>query len=88
LVNSETGREQLDVVEFTVKLRSLSSSQVRAYVRRERPFDCAGGFRSEGLGVALFEWMAGSDPSALVGLPLIRLTEMLSAEGWDVLCVE
>ena len=63
----------------------LSREQIAAYVEREQAFDCAGGFRCEGLGSALFERMEGSDPSALMGLPLLRLTAMLADEGVDVL---
>ena len=53
---------------------------------RERPFNCAGSFKSEGLGIALFERLEGDDPNALVGLPLIRLIAMLESEGIDLLC--
>ena len=84
LLNSKNGEEQLDVVEFDVVFRALSRAQIEAYVRREKPFDCAGGFRSEGLGISLFESMRG-DPTALIGLPLIRLVKMLDGQGVDVL---
>jgi len=84
LLNSENGEEQLDVVEFDVVFRALSRAQIEVYVRREKPFDCAGGFRSEGLGISLFESMRG-DPTALIGLPLIRLVKMLDGQGVDVL---
>ena len=85
VLNSVTGDEQVDVIAFDVKFRDLSRVQIESYVALEQPFDCAGGFKSEGLGVALFEWMRGDDPSALIGLPLIRLVEMLRNEGRDVL---
>jgi predicted house-cleaning NTP pyrophosphatase (Maf/HAM1 superfamily) len=68
-----------------VHFRVLSHEQIEAYLRRERPYDCTGSFRSEGLGVALVERQEGEDPNALVGLPLIRLVDMLAAEGLDVL---
>jgi len=68
-----------------VTFRTLSDPAIAAYVERERPLDCAGAFKSEGLGIALFESMDGADPTTLVGLPLIRLTTMLAAEGFDVL---
>jgi septum formation protein len=84
LLNSKNGEEQLDVVEFDVVFRALSRAQIEAYVCREKPFDCAGGFRSEGLGISLFESMRG-DPTALIGLPLIRLVKMLDGQGVDVL---
>ena len=85
LYHSGTGRSQIDVVPFAVRFRTLSSAQIESYVAREQPLNCAGSFKSEGLGVALFETMEGSDPSALIGLPLIRLVDMLQAEGMDVL---
>lgn len=85
LLNTGTGRHQLDAVSFSVTFRKLSEARVRAYVEREQAYDCAGGFKAEGLGVALFEQMHGTDPSALMGLPLIRLVEMLGREGLDVL---
>ena len=78
-------RTQVEVVPFAVTFRPLSDEQIAAYVDREQAFDCAGGFRCEGLGSALFERMEGPDPSALMGLPLLRLTHMLASEGVDVL---
>ena len=77
--------ERVEVVAFEVQFRELTESEVRAYVARERPLDCAGAFKSEGLGVALFERMSGSDPTALVGLPLIRLCALLREAGLDPL---
>ena len=65
--------------------RQLTDEEVRRYVERERPLDCAGGFRCEGLGIALFERIETADPTALIGLPLIRLTEMLRTAGLDPL---
>ena len=85
LVHAESGRAQVSTVPFEVRFRALSAEQIERYVQREQAFDCAGGFRCEGLGIALFENMRGDDPTALMGLPLIRLTEMLAAEGVDVL---
>ncbi len=63
----------------------MSAQQIENYIRREQPLNCAGSFKSEGLGVALFERMEGDDPTALIGLPLIRLVSMLEAEGVAVL---
>ena len=85
LLNTRTGRIQSEVVKFAVTFRALEAQQIEAYVSKEQPFDCAGGFKSEGLGVALFEAMHGQDPTALVGLPLIGLVMMLANEGVDVL---
>ncbi len=85
LFNSAEDRTQLEVVSFSVVFRHLSSTQIQDYVWREQPFNCAGSFKSEGLGIALFERMEGDDPTALIGLPLIRLVGMLEAEGLAVL---
>jgi len=85
LINAASGGEQAAVVPFSVYFRHLSVAEIEAYVERERAYDCAGGFRAEGLGVALFERLEGDDPTALIGLPLIRLLSMLRAEGLDVL---
>lgn len=85
LLATPSGRVQVEVVPFAVHFRPLTSRQIAAYVEREMAFDCAGGFRCEGLGSALFERMEGADPSALMGLPLQHLTTMLANEGFDVL---
>ena len=85
LLNSAQQRVQVDLVPFTVLFRTLSTQQIENYVRREQPLNCVGSFKSEGLGVALFERMEGNDPTALIGLPLIRLVSMLEAEGVAVL---
>lgn len=85
LYNSAAQRAQVEVIPFTVVFRQLTARQIEDYVRREQPLNCAGSFKSEGLGVALFERMEGDDPTALIGLPLIRLVSMLEAEGVAVL---
>ncbi len=85
LLNAATGRARTLCEPFQVGFRRLSQAQIAGYVDRERPFDCAGGFKSEGLGIALFERLEGSDPNALIGLPLIHLVELLASEGVDVL---
>ena len=69
----------------TVRFRRLEPGEIAHYVDRDRPFDCAGGFRSEGLGIALFDAIETSDPTALVGLPLIWLVGALRAAGLDPL---
>ncbi len=73
------------LVETPVRFRSLSSKQIEDYVAREQPLDCAGAFKSEGLGIALFERIGGEDPNALIGLPLIALCGMLEQAGRPVL---
>ena len=85
VLDAATGRIRSDVVPFAVKFRTLAASDIEAYVSRERAYDCAGGFRAERLGCALFERMRGDDPTALLGLPMIRLCEMLRSAGLDVL---
>ena len=84
-VREPKGREQLDAVATRVHFRTLSRREITNYVDRETPFDCAGSFRSEGLGIALFERIEGDDPNALIGLPLIRLCDMLRRIGLDPL---
>jgi MAF protein len=83
----DTRRGQAEVVceRFRVHFRDLTARQIAGYVDRERPFNCAGSFKSEGLGIALFERLEGDDPNALIGLPLIRLVAMLERAGVDVL---
>ncbi len=85
LLNSRTGHIQLRDVPTTVHLRALSDAQIESYLRKEQPYDCAGSARSEGLGIALIARYETADPNALIGLPLIALTEMLANEGVDVL---
>ncbi|TKB49000.1 septum formation inhibitor Maf [Ferrimonas sediminicola] len=85
LLNTQTGESQLDVETFKVYFRTLSHKQIDAYLKAEQPYNCAGSFKSEGLGIALFDRLSGRDPNTLMGLPLIRLIEMLQAEGFDVL---
>ena len=85
LFATQSRRARVEVVPFAVQFRKLTHEQIASYVEREQAFDCAGGFRCEGLGSALFERMEGSDPTALIGLPLLRLTQMLACEGVDVL---
>jgi len=70
---------------FNVHFRHLTQSQIENYVDKETPYDCAGSFKSEGLGIALFNKLEGKDPNTLVGLPLIDLVAMLQAQGLDVL---
>jgi septum formation protein len=81
LLEVDTDRVQRDIVPYRVVFRSLSPEQIERYLRRERPYDCAGAIKSEGLGIALVERMEGPDPTALVGLPLIRLVTLLREQG-------
>ncbi len=68
----------------TVRFRTLSPGEIERYVDAEQPFDCAGSFKSEGLGIALFDAIESSDPTALVGLPLIAVSRMLREAGFDL----
>jgi len=85
LLNSATGRAQTLVEPFQVHFRPLTLERINGYLDREQPYNCAGSFKSEGLGIALFERLEGEDPSALIGLPLIRLVTLLESEGLDPL---
>lgn len=81
LYNAVSGHYQLTCEPFNVHFRALSRAQVERYLDAEAPYNCAGSFKSEGLGITLFERLEGDDPNALVGLPLIRLVAMLEREG-------
>lgn len=81
LLNSRTGRMQAEVAETRVTLRDLGDAEIEGYLLKEQPYHCAGSAKSEGLGIALISRIAGDDPNALVGLPLILLTEMLRREN-------
>jgi septum formation protein len=85
VLNTSTGRHQLTVESYHVHLRELAPATVERYLDREQPYDCAGAFKAEGLGVALFRAMDGRDPTCLIGLPLIALVDCLLAEGLDPL---
>lgn len=84
LLNSATGNHQVDCVPFTVHFRELDEARISRYLDAEQPYDCAGSFKAEGLGVSLFRATEGSDATSLVGLPLIRLVDMLLAEGVQI----
>lgn len=85
VVNAATGRVQQAIEPFVVHFRELSDTEICYYVAREQPLDCAGSFKSEGLGIALFDKLQGDDPNSLIGLPLIRLLAMLRDEGLNLL---
>ena len=81
VLDSKTGNYELALVPYHVQFRDLTLDEIDRYLRVETPYNCAGSFKSEGLGVTLFKSMEGDDPSALIGLPLIRLCEMLRSFG-------
>ena len=87
VVCRESGFAQMDLAQVQVKFRELGDAQIEAYLLAEMPYDCAGSAKSEGLGIALLERIDNDDPSALVGLPLIRTCRMLEAAGVRVLGV-
>ncbi|MEI7535602.1 MAG: Maf family nucleotide pyrophosphatase [Comamonadaceae bacterium] len=85
VVCQDSGFAQLDLAQVRVRFRELEDAEIEAYLRAETPYDCAGSAKSEGLGIALLESIENDDPSALVGLPLIRTCQMLRAAGIKIL---
>lgn len=85
LYNAGTGNMQAEVVPYAVQFRDLTDTQIENYLLKEQPYHCAGSAKSEGLGIALIADMCGSDPNALIGLPLISLISMLQNEGVNVI---
>lgn len=85
VVCAESGFEQQDLAPVQVRFRDLSDAEIEAYLRAEQPYDCAGSAKSEGLGIALLDAIDSDDPTALVGLPLIRTCRMIRAAGVKVL---
>ncbi len=81
VVCAETGFVQQDVAAVRVLFRDLSDAEIEAYLVAEEPYDCAGSAKSEGLGIALLERIDNDDPTALIGLPLIRTARMIRAAG-------
>ncbi len=81
----ETGFAQTELAQVSVQFRDLSDAQIEAYLQAEQPYDCAGSAKSEGLGITLLARINNDDPTALVGLPLIRTCQMLEAAGVRVL---
>ncbi|HEY3461269.1 MAG TPA: Maf family nucleotide pyrophosphatase [Casimicrobiaceae bacterium] len=84
LVDAASGRSHVARIDVTTRFRTLSRATIEAYVDRERPFDCAGSIKSEGLGIALVEAIDNADPTALIGLPLITVVDLLRREGVDI----
>ena len=81
VLNTRSGHVQVDAVPTEVRFRTLADDEIVRYVEKERPLDCAGSAKSEGLGITLLDALRGDDPNALVGLPLIALARMLRNEG-------
>jgi MAF protein len=85
IINSDTQFTISRVLPVTVYFRKLSELDIKRYVAIEQPLDCAGSFKSEGLGSALFEKIESEDPSALIGLPMITLCDLLRQHNLDLL---
>lgn len=85
LLNTETGNIQSTCVPYTVVFKDLTPTMIENYLHKEEPYNCAGSFKSEALGIALFERFEGSDPNALIGLPLIQLVNFLNNEDFSIL---
>jgi MAF protein len=85
LLNTANDNVQTACVPFTVIFRELTQYMIEQYLKKEQPYNCVGSFKSEGLGIALFERFEGDDPNALVGLPLIMLNAFLASEGFEIL---
>lgn len=85
VLDTKSGRLFTRVVPCSVRFRTLSPDVIERYLRREQPYDCAGSAKAEGLGVALIAGIDTEDPTSLIGLPLIALTELLAQAGFDVL---
>jgi septum formation protein len=81
VLNTRTQRLSCERVDVVSQFRTLTTAEIEAYLRADQPYDCAGSVRSEGLGLTLFERIDSTDPSALIGLPLIALARLLRAEG-------
>jgi len=85
LLNSHTGEHQVTLSPYSVEFLTLEEQQIENYLKTEQPYNCAGSFKSEGLGITLFKRFEGNDPNSLIGLPLIDLTAMLRKEGIEPL---
>jgi len=86
ILNSSTNEIKSEIDLCSVYFKNLNAQQIKNYIALEQPYDCAGSFKSEGLGIALFERIQGNDPNALIGLPLIKLISLL--EAFDIKILE
>lgn len=85
VVCQASGFEETELAQIKVRFRDLSDAEIEAYLRAEEPYDCAGSAKSEGLGITLLEAIDNDDPTALIGLPMIRTARLLRAAGIDLL---
>ncbi len=84
----QSGQSKSVVEPFNVTFKTLTTAQISAYCDAEQPYNCAGSFKSEGLGICLFEKLSGDDPNSLIGLPLIKLSQLLAEFNVDVLSLQ
>ena len=84
----QSGQSRSLVEPFNVTFKTLTTAQISAYCDAEQPYNCAGSFKSEGLGICLFEKLSGDDPNSLIGLPLIKLSQLLAEFNVDVLSLQ
>lgn len=85
VIDTQAGKTQSLVEPFEVHFKQLTESDIESYLHAEKPYNCAGSFKSEALGICLFEKLVGEDPNTLIGLPLIKLVRLLKEFGYDVL---
>ncbi len=85
VIDTQTGKTQSLVEPFEVHFKQLTESDIESYLLAEKPYNCAGSFKSEALGICLFEKLVGEDPNTLIGLPLIKLVGLLKDFDYDVL---
>lgn len=88
LLDCNTLQAHTVIETFTVHFRELTQQQISHYLHKEQPYDCAGSFKMEGLGISLFKKLEGDDPNSLIGLPLIQLNNLLLEAGVDVLAYQ
>lgn len=86
--DSDTEKTTALVEPFSVYFKELSQQEIASYLKAEEPYNCAGSFKSEGLGICLFEKLQGDDPNTLIGLPLIKLVDLLKQHGIDTLSLQ
>ena len=87
LYNANTGNIQHSVESYSVVFRDLNEAQIEQYLKKDQPYNCAGSLKAETLGIAMLSKLEGEDPNTLIGLPLIRLVDMLLEEGIDPILV-
>jgi septum formation protein len=85
LLNAKTQQLQLTVEQYYVYFRPLTTETIEQYLQRDKPYQCAGSIKAEGIAAALFERFEGDDPAALLGLPLIKLARFLENENFNIL---